>query len=641
MKKQRKTLLLSPILFILFGTHLIISCPCAASEDFPLYPCIKPNVEFWKKVYTHYTTAQGIIHDRKNLEMIYEVIVLEKRESPGAEKINNERIQRAKERYRLLLKELASDSPSHSEEAKRVAALFPQKPDRSVLQMAIQNIRCQKGQSDRFREGLIRSGACIDEIRRIFRSYDLPVDLVYLPHVESSFNPEAYSRFGAAGIWQFTHSTGKRFLAVGYALDERRDPIRSSHAAAQLLKENHQKLGNWPMAITAYNHGTNGMIQAKNAKGSYEAIFQEYESRLFKFASRNFYPEFLAAVEVAKNYPEYFGKLPLEKPMETREVVLKGYVSMADIARLFKVEISTLKNLNPALRKPIYQGQKYVPKGYVLRLPSGQGAERITKPEGELPHEIYKDSQKPSRFHTVRKGDTAGKIAQIHGIALADLIMANNLDSEATIYAGQNLLLPAKDEKLDRVASLMGPLKPSGITVTKLQPSVGQAAKATSPLPVNPGVLTSNLLVEKLVQQEGKPIGIIRVEAEETLGHYAEWLNVPHKQIMRLNGLRHSKILRINQQIKLPFDRVSKEQFEEKRFEYHKEIEEDFFDSYSVESVRRYRIEEGDNIWKLCNEQFEVPFWLLKKYNPEVDFYELQPSQELIIPLVTIGVRSK
>lgn len=277
----------------------------------------------------------------------------------------------------------------------------------------------------------------------------------------------------------------------------------------------------------------------------------------------------------------------------------------------------------------------------MLRLPSGQGAERITKPEGELPHEIYKDSQKPSRFHTVRKGDTAGKIAQIHGIALADLIMANNLDSEATIYAGQNLLLPAKDEKLDRVASLMGPLKPSGITVTKLQPSVGQAAKATSPLPVNPGVLTSNLLVEKLVQQEGKPIGIIRVEAEETLGHYAEWLNVPHKQIMRLNGLRHSKILRINQQIKLPFDRVSKEQFEEKRFEYHKEIEEDFFDSYSVESVRRYRIEEGDNIWKLCNEQFEVPFWLLKKYNPEVDFYELQPSQELIIPLVTIGVRSK
>ena len=149
---------------------------------------------------------------------------------------------------------------------------------------------------DRFREGLIRSGAYVDQIKEIFRSYGLPSDLAYLPHVESSFNPKAYSKFGAAGLWQFMRSTGKRFLEIDYTLDERRDPIRASHAAARLLKENYKALGTWPMAITAYNHGLAGMMRATRSKGNYEAIFKQYRSRLFKFASRNFYSEFLAAV---------------------------------------------------------------------------------------------------------------------------------------------------------------------------------------------------------------------------------------------------------------------------------------------------------------------------------------------------------
>jgi membrane-bound lytic murein transglycosylase D len=78
------------------------------------------------------------------------------------------------------------------------------------------------------------------------------VDLAYLPHVESSFNPKAYSKFGAAGMWQFTRSTGKQYMTVSYAVDERRDPILSSRAAARLLKRNFKKFQNWPMAITAY-----------------------------------------------------------------------------------------------------------------------------------------------------------------------------------------------------------------------------------------------------------------------------------------------------------------------------------------------------------------------------------------------------
>ena len=158
-------------------------------------------------------------------------------------------------------------------------------------------------------DGLARSGAVIDKFKQTFLSHGLPVDLVYLPCVESSFNFKAYSKFGAAGIWQFTHSTGRRYMEINYVVDERRDPFISADAAARLLKKNYAELKEWPLAITAYNHGLAGMRRAKNAKGSYEEIVKSYKSRSFKFASRNFYSEFLAARIVAKNPEKYFGKI--------------------------------------------------------------------------------------------------------------------------------------------------------------------------------------------------------------------------------------------------------------------------------------------------------------------------------------------
>ena len=167
-------------------------------------------------------------------------------------------------------------------------------------------MRCQVGQQDRFQAGLIRSGAYMDRMRAIFSAHGLPADLAFLPHVESSFNTNAYSKFGAAGMWQFTRSTGKRFMTVDYVLDERRDPIAAAHAAARLLKENHERLGSWPLAITAYNHGAAGMQRAKAAHGDYPGIFTSYKGRTFKFASRNFYSEFLAARRVASDYRRYF-----------------------------------------------------------------------------------------------------------------------------------------------------------------------------------------------------------------------------------------------------------------------------------------------------------------------------------------------
>jgi len=733
MKPNKSPFLLLPATAIVLWVLLAFWVPAALSSPatpFPEYECIKPNVAFWKNVYTKYSTNQGVIHDSDNLSIIYEVIELEDRDRRGAARRNKNKIKQAKRKYEHILARLASGNKPASAEEKRVLALFGPEPSKAVLREAKHNVRFQLGQKDKFREGLVRSGAYVDKIKKILKSYGVPEDLAYLPHVESSFNYKAYSKFGAAGIWQFTHSTGRRFMAVDYTLDERRDPISATHAAAKLLKENYEKLGDWPLAITAYNHGANGMLKAKHSRGCYEEIFKEYESRLFKFASRNFYSEFLAARDIARNYRQYFGNIELDQPVRFHEVKMAGYAPVDDLIQYFKVDLGDFRELNPGLRGPVYGGQKYVPKGYMLRLPN---QEKIVKLAANIPNSLYARQQKRSNFYVVQRGDTAGRIARIHGVTVNELILANQLNRRATIYVGQNLRIPATDEKIiqlaattkkqavekTRLASLtpeegvdggdeqddatqeqdemevvsVEPTEEPQAPETPQSPVVPPAAKpkrpiiklamasshgASSVIPgkttvsdnggtgyaafrlallssrdhmveetstaddqetqvvpnVNPAVVTGHLKVERLIETPKGLVGTIRVEAEETLGHYAEWLGVRAWDIRRLNGFRYGQAIRVDQTIKIPLNKMGRERFEEQRYEYHKEIEEDFFAAYRVDSISHYRIKRGDNIWTLCQEGFELPLWLIKKYNSDVDFSSLHPEQELIIPVV-------
>ncbi|RPJ79748.1 MAG: lytic transglycosylase domain-containing protein, partial [Deltaproteobacteria bacterium] len=265
-------------------------------SHFPEYHVIKPNVRFWKKVYSEFTTNQGIIHDNRNLDIIYEAIQLVPPNGSRNHKANQRNINAIKEKYKTILLKLASGQKPETKTEKRVYSLFADKKNLQSFRDASENIRFQLGQSDRFREGVIRSGAYLSEIRKIIKSYGLPEQLAYLPHVESSYNYNAYSKFGAAGIWQFTRGTGKNYMKIDYTLDERRDPILATHAAAKYLKKNYEHLGSWPIALTAYNHGANGMARAKREVGSdYASIYKRYNGKSFGFASRNFYSEFLAA----------------------------------------------------------------------------------------------------------------------------------------------------------------------------------------------------------------------------------------------------------------------------------------------------------------------------------------------------------
>lgn len=647
---------------VLLGFCFLLGSPVMAGhgpEPFPLYEIIAPNVAFWTKVYSQYEMTQGIVHDSRNLDIIYDIIALKHPDQAGAQKTNRLRVKRANNRIIHLLEKLAQNPHSKDSECRRIAALFGDKASSAVFRKAARRVRCQIGQKDRFITGLKRSGVYLDHIKNIFQSHGLPTDLAYLPHVESSFNTKAYSKFGAAGIWQFTRSTGKGYMQVGYAVDERRDPLIASHGAARLLKANYAALGSWPLAITAYNHGAAGMRRAKRKHGSYEAIVQSYRSRTFKFASRNFYSEFLAARLVAKNPHRYFGTLSMDPPLRFRTAPLEGYVAFQDLCSHFNVSATELKVLNPSLRAPVINGQKYVPKGYALRLPPNDAREGGGKAT-TLEPSLYHAKQKPSRFYTVRRGDTAGRIAREHRVKLDDLIMANHLNRRATIYPRQTLRIPLPGESVPEAkaqetdvpppapktlpethpAVLMAAAAPvvavdaSTEPQEKSTPGVGLETLNKDPEDINPEIVIADIQILKSYEHEGRPVGLIQVEVEETLGHYAEWLNVRARELRRLNGLRYGHMLRSGHKIRIPLHRVSAQEFEEQRYEYHKKLQEDFFAAYRIERLYSYQVKGGDSYWTLCRDLFEVPLWLLRRCNPEVEFRDLRVDQHIVVPTV-------
>jgi hypothetical protein len=216
-------------------------------------------------------------------------------------------------------------------------------------------LRTQRGVKEQFLSGLQIAGRYLPEMKRIFRESGLPTDLAYLPLVESSFNLRARSPVGAAGIWQFMPETGKKFLRIDDAVDERLDPIASTRAAARLLKQNYQILGSWPLAVTAYNHGTEGMLRAIETTGSRNLtdMIRRYKSPTFGFASQNFYAELLAVVHLAKNSERYFPFLRLQQPTPLRELTLTQPVSVDAILKAAAVEPKTFLEWNPAIASTV------------------------------------------------------------------------------------------------------------------------------------------------------------------------------------------------------------------------------------------------------------------------------------------------
>jgi membrane-bound lytic murein transglycosylase D len=340
----------------------------AAEELLPRPPELEPDIQFWIKVYSQISTNEGYLHDQHRLSVIYETLHFDA-DTPVHER--KARVEAQRTRIEETLRHLASGAPPQNADEQKVRDLWGENTAPARFAEAVDDVRFQLGQADRFRAGLMRAGTWEAHIGEVLANLGLPAQIAALPHVESSFDPAAYSKVGAAGLWQFMRSTGRRFMRIDAAVDERMDPFRATEAAAQLLNYNYRLLGTWPLAITAYNHGAEGMLRAREQLGTTDIVrvLHEYKSPTFGFASRNFYLCFLAALTIAQDPDKYFGPLHRGTEPQFVEVKLSTSAQSAALAKALGVDRDTLRSLNPALRPSVWSGQRPVPTGYVVRLP--------------------------------------------------------------------------------------------------------------------------------------------------------------------------------------------------------------------------------------------------------------------------------
>lgn len=431
---MRRSLLL-PFLLLILATPL-----AARAEEAPAFPvpsALDDAVAFWKRVWSEWELDSVVLHDNRYPTVIYEIVPLP---GPVDDGYTDAQREFARERRDALAERLAAleakvaAGTELDEEEKRLALIVTQGAGADALPGASTRVRSQRGLRGRFRQGVAESGRWIPEFKAIFREAGLPEDLAYLPHVESSFRADARSSVGALGMWQFMRSTGRKFLTIGPAVDERLDPVASARGAARYLSAAHARLESWPLAVTSYNHGVEGMSRAKERFGTdFEAIVSDYDGKYFGFASRNFYASFVAALDLAKSYetapPE---GLTISPPHALDRTRLERPATAVSLARRFGVPIGELAAINPAWTRRAVKGNAPIPGGVDVWLP-----------EGTLDRAARKGTSKTTdRFHVVREGDTLAAIARRYQVDLEALVRSNGLTLTAVLRPGERLEIP-------------------------------------------------------------------------------------------------------------------------------------------------------------------------------------------------------
>lgn len=720
------------------------SIGAAQSTDlFPRPAELEPAINFWIKVYTEVDTRSGFLHDSQNLDVIYQSLPLNRRE-----------IEATRTRIVEDLRTLASGRRSNlTSQQQEILALWPQDVSGQTLRAAASNVRWQLGQSDRFLGGLQRSGAYREHINAVVREKNLPAELGVLPHVESSFNPGAYSSASAAGMWQFGRATGQRFMRIDHIVDERMDPYTATNAAMSLLEYNYSVLGTWPLALTAYNHGAGGIARAVRVTETtdIEKIVANYKGRAFGFASRNFYAQFLAVLQVENNAQQYFDDIRMNPAPKFREIELDSYIDAEVFASAIGISLEQLQDDNRALRPVVWEGNKRIPKGFTIKVREGaapggdllalvsddfkfpvqtpdiayvvergdslsviasrfdtsvarlvslnqltsrhriQIGQRILLPQEDIASSAVASAASSSvpddGSYTVRRGDTLSLIAARYGVTEQALLGVNGITDPHRIYPGQQLTLPGYQvdgEQLAAINAAEAPVPPTEMAFAddaepdsgaEIQPSTDtieeqdsdslQLSLNATPLPPA-AVLPDNVELETAVTtQEGEAIALdpdvdvaasneqlsealsadpsdysvasnnsVEIQASETLGHYADWLGIRAWDIRRLNNMAFRDQVIIGKRLTLDFSRANIAEFELKRRDFHSGLQGEFFSNYRIQGVETYEIKRGDNIGTIARNRYSTPVWLLRQYNPDLDFNRIQIDQAIVFPLL-------
>ncbi len=294
---------------------------------------------------------------------------------------------------------------------------------------------------------LSRSEKYIPFMKSVLKEHGLPEDLVYLSLIESGFDPNAYSRAKAVGLWQFIYLTGKRYgLRSNWWVDERRDPEKSTIAAAKYLKDLYEMFACWYLAAAGYNAGEYKIINAIKRYKT-DDFWKLTNYRYLKRETKDYVPLMIAAAVVAKD-PEKYGFIDVEyqEPLRYEKVKVPELTDLSHVAKACETSVEEIKDLNPELRREVTPPSE---TEYEIKIPFGKKELFLTNFEAMLPLEKFQ-----FKTHLVKRGETLPRIAKLYRVDLEPLLEINHLNKTSPLSKGTTLLLPlSKDEVIPVVAA--------------------------------------------------------------------------------------------------------------------------------------------------------------------------------------------
>lgn len=623
---------------ILLFTLLTLSTSALSKYNYSLSKNIdksmRQRVNFWKRVYTEISSYQAFIHDRDNVDIVYTKVNLSKSSQKARFRSAKKEVKKIQKILRSIVKKKAKRL--NSTERKIYKSL--RNKNLTQIKRMIKRVRAQYGLRDNYYIGLKKSYLYLDYIRSQMKRFGVPRELAYLPHVESSFNYQAYSKVGAAGIWQFMRGTAKNYrLKINYTIDERRDVFKATRAAVKLLKYNYSRIKSWPLAITAYNHGLASMQRAVKKTGSKKisTIIKNYKGRRFGFASKNFYATFLATVEISNNPEKYFKKFKRQKALSYSTVKLPKELSIGQVISQLALSKKIVKQYNPAIRSTAYSYGLPLPKSFELRIPKRN--KKDLKNMASLLKNTKRFKNKASKLtsYKVRRGDNLYTISKKLRVSLPDLIRMNGLENPSKIFVGMKLKIKAIETVAQKNKPQLKPalktLKPAKDVARLLQEDPEKDEEKLDEASKKVNLENLDLDLKKLATNTYS----LKVETGETLGHFADWGKQKTQRIRNTNGFKRGKYISLGQTIKIKLSPKQKESFATLRAEYHMAIQEDFYQNFKIENYSTYKVKSGDSFNKIATD-FKIPLWLLRVTQPKLFSYKkaLYVGKTIRIPKV-------
>ena len=469
----------------------------------------------------------------------------------------------------------------------------------------------------RVETGLTRAGDYLPMIREKFRSAGLPVEISYLPLIESAFSVKAYSRARAHGMWQFMSATGRYYgLEIGSLVDERRDPVRSTEAAVAYLADLFREFNNWHLALAAYNSGAGNVRRAIRKSGSRDFwTLKRYLPR----ETRNYVPAFIASVIIAKDPDQWGFPVPNEHPWTYDRVDVPDALDLQFLADNTSLSVEELRDLNPAIRRDLTPANRVT----ALWLPQGDGAE-VADVLAETPRTEWA----PRMIHTVRRGESLSTIAARYGSSVGAIKQANGL-RRSLIHPGQSLIVPrfgvSHDTQTQRHAdnggyvvqandTLWDIARTFGVSVDSLCAANGLGRRSV----IRPGQRLQLPNGSTPSAASNKPAGAssgwsgrYTVRSGDTLSGIASRYRVPVSELRRANGLSSSRIYPGNT-LTVPESRTTSTS------------------DGGSSTVTTYRVRKGDTLYDIAR-QFGVSVTEIRRLNG-LNTSRIYPGDVLKIP---------